>query len=413
MKPSVWDRRRIFTAVFFALLSLFALTRLEPFYRQAFSGFAWDFAINRTAAHGLLAEVSPYDRAALHQLAIAQIPDQNSEKLFNGRFTSFVGLPSTAMFHLPFTAMSFDSSVLWYRVSALLAMLLSVFLVGCSVQKMQRVATWLTGFSCLLLWYATSFSLRLGQVDAWVMLSLAATIFALSRKQWVWAGLALSFAVILKISPVWLLLYCVLKKQWRVLVGAIGAAIIFLLAVLPTHSGDFYQFFAEVLPALGDSPIHPQNQSLAAAMARLFSADNTPWSFAVGVGAWKFVGLALAVTVLLLRYIDEKRVQAITAAGCGVALLCALMAGPLTWDHYLAWAIIPVMLLAARIHSWQYLVLFVILIPMYFSVPYPNADAVAAHAVWRVLTTVQIISLSIVSVWLAVMTPSVEDRNTE
>jgi di/tricarboxylate transporter len=76
MKPSVWDRRRIFTVVFFTLLSLFALTRLEPFYRQAFSGFAWDFAINRTAAHGLLAEVSPYDRAALHQLAIAQITDQ-------------------------------------------------------------------------------------------------------------------------------------------------------------------------------------------------------------------------------------------------------------------------------------------------------------------------------------------------
>jgi hypothetical protein len=413
MKPSVWDRRRIFTVVFFTLLSLFALTRLEPFYRQAFSGFAWDFAINRTAAHGLLAEVSPYDRAALHQLAIAQIPDQNSEKLFNGRFTSFVGLPSTAMFHLPFTAMSFDSSVLWYRVSALLAMLLSVFLVGCAVHKTQRAAAWLTGLLCLLLWHAVSFSLRLGQVDAWVLLSLATTIFALSRKQWAWAGVALSFAVILKISPVWLLLYCVLKKQWRVLGGFSIAAALFLALILPTHRSDFYQFFATVLPSLGDSPIHPQNQSLAAAMARLFSADNTPWSFAVGVGAWKFVGLALAVTVLLLRYIDEKRVQAITAAGCGVALLCALMAGPLTWDHYLAWAIIPVMLLAARIHSWQYLVLFVILIPMYFSVPYPNADAVAAHAVWRVLTTVQIISLSIVSVWLAVMTPSVEDRNTE
>jgi hypothetical protein len=413
MKPSVWDRRRIFTVVFFTLLSLFALTRLEPFYRQAFSGFAWDFAINRTAAHGLLAEVSPYDRAALHQLAIAQIPDQNSEKLFNGRFTSFVGLPSTAMFHLPFTAMSFDSSVLWYRVSALLAMLLSVFLVGCAVHKTQRAAAWLTGLLCLLLWHAVSFSLRLGQVDAWVLLSLATTIFALSRKQWAWAGVALSFAVILKISPVWLLLYCVLKKQWRVLGGFSIAAALFLALILPTHRSDFYQFFATVLPSLGDSPIHPQNQSLAAAMARLFSADNTPWSFAVGVGAWKFVGLALAVTVLLLRYIDEKRVQAITAAGCGVALLCALMAGPLTWDHYLAWSIIPVMLLAARIHSWQYLVLFVILIPMYFSVPYPNADAVAAHAVWRVLTTVQIISLSIVSVWLAVMTPSVEDRNTE
>jgi hypothetical protein len=147
MKPSVWDRRRIFTAVFFALLSLFALTRLEPFYRQAFSGFAWDFAINRTAAQGLLEGISPYDRAALHQLAVEQITDNNSAKLFNGRFTSFVGLPSTAFFHIPFAALSFESSVLWYRVSALLAMLLSVFLVGCSVHKTcSALPTWLTGF---------------------------------------------------------------------------------------------------------------------------------------------------------------------------------------------------------------------------------------------------------------------------
>jgi ABC-type uncharacterized transport system permease subunit len=73
--------------------------------------------------------------------------------------------------------------------------------VGCAVHKTQRAAAWLTGLLCLLLWHAVSFSLRLGQVDAWVLLSLATTIFALSRKQWAWAGVALSFAVILKISP--------------------------------------------------------------------------------------------------------------------------------------------------------------------------------------------------------------------
>lgn len=402
MKPSVWDRRRIFTAVFFALLSLFALTRFEPFYRQAFSGFAWDFAINRTAAQGLLADVSPYDRAALHQLAIAQIPDQNSEKLFNGRFTSFVGLPSTAMFHLPFTAMSFDSSVLWYRVSALLAMLLGVFLVGCAVHKTQRAAAWLTGLLCLLLWHAVSFSLRLGQVDAWVLLSLATAIFALSRKQWVWAGMALSFAVILKISPVWLLLYCALKKQWQVLAGFSVAAALFLLLILPTHSSDFYQFFATVLPSLGDSPIHPQNQSLAAALARLLSADSNLLSFAVGVGWWKFVGVVFAAVLLLLRCACERGNQPITLAGSGVAVLCALIAGPLTWDHYLAWSIIPVMLLAACIQSWQYVFLLLILLPLYFAVPYPKPDEVAAHAVWRVLTMTQVISITVVAVWLAV-----------
>jgi hypothetical protein len=78
-------------------------------------------------------------------------PINNSEKLFNGRFTSFVGLPSTAIFHMPFAALSFDNSVLWYRGSALLAMLLSVFLVGCAVHKNSAPPTWLTGFSVFVI----------------------------------------------------------------------------------------------------------------------------------------------------------------------------------------------------------------------------------------------------------------------
>ena len=403
MQPSVRDRRRIFTAVFFALLSLLALSRADYFYNQAFGGFAWDFAINRTAAQGWQAGVSLYDRAVLHQLAVEQIADNNSAKLFNGRFTSFVGLPTTAMLHLPFIATSFENSVLWYRVSTLLAMLLSVFLVGCAVPQAQRAVVWLTGFSCLLLWHAVSFSLRLGQVDAWVMLSLAATVFAVSRAKWAWAGVALSFAVLLKISPAWLLVYFACKKQWRLLFGAAWMVVGLGLSALPSRGHDLYQFFTVVLPSLGDSPIHPQNQSLAAALARLFSADNTPWSFALGIGAWKWLGVALAAAVLLLRCVHERAQQCVSLEGVGVAILCALIAGPLTWDHYLAWGIIPVMLLAARLHGWQYLLLLAVLSPMYFAVPYPNADAVAAHAEWRLLVSIQIVVVAVVAVWFAML----------
>ena len=404
MKPSVWDRRRTFTVVFFTLLFLFALTRLDHFYNQSFSGFAWDFAINRTAAQGLLEGISPYDRAALHQLAVEQITDNNSAKLFNGRFTSFVGLPSTAFFHIPFAALSFENSVLWYRGSALLAMLLSVFLVGCAVPQAQRVVAWLTGVSCLLWWHAVSFSLRLGQVDAWVMLSLAATVFALSREKWAWAGLALSFAVLLKISPAWLLVYFACKKQWRLLFGTAWVVVGLGLSELPSHGRDLYQFFTVVLPSLGDSPIHPQNQALGAALARLFSADNMPWSFALGIGAWKWAGVALAASLLLLRCVRERAEPRVSLEGVGVAILCALIAGPLSWDDYLEWGIIPVMLLVARLHGWQYLLLLAVLSPMYFAVPYPNADTVAAHAEWRVLVMVQVAAMVVVAAWLAMKT---------
>lgn len=414
MKPSLRNNRRVFGVIFFTLLSLLALSRVGHFYSQAFSGFAWDFAINRTAAQGMRNGVSLYDRAALHQLAVDHIEDKNSEKLFNGRFTSFVGLPTTAMLHLPFTLMPFESSVLWYRVCSALAMLLSIFLVGCAVPKTQRCVAWLIGFFCLLLWNACAFSLRLGQVDAWVMLSLAATVLALSREKWVWAGLAVSFAVVLKISPAWLLVYCLIKKPWRFLFAAAACvATSLLLSAWPSHGGDLYQFFAVVLPSLGDSPIHPQNQSLGAGLARLFTADNNVLSFAIGVGEWKFVGIAVAAVLLVIRCARERNTQDVSLAGVGVAILCALIAGPLTWDHYIAWAIIPVMLLAVRISGWHWLVLLAVLLPMCFPVPYPKSDEVAAHAVWRVLVMAQMVSVVVIAAWLALLSFVVEKQNIE
>ena len=411
MKPSIRNNRRVFGVIFFTLLSLLALSRAGHFYGQAFGGFAWDFAINRTAAQGMLNNVSLYDRAALHQLAIDHIADKNSEKLFNGRFTSFVGLPTTAMLQLPFTLMSFESSVLWYRVCAVLVMLLSVFLVGCAVPPAQRCVAWLTGFSCLLLWNACSFSLKLGQVDAWVMLSLAATVLALSREKWTWAGLAVSLAVVLKISPAWLLVYCLIKRQWRFLFSASVCVVMsLLLSAWLSADNDLYRFFSVVLPSLGDSPIHPQNQSLGAGLARLFAVDNNLLSFATGIGGWKFVGIAVAAALLVIRCAREHNMQCVSLEGVGVVILCALIAGPLTWDHYIAWAIIPVVLLAARISGWQWLALLVVLLPMCFPVPYPKPDEVATNAVWRVLVMAQTVSALVIAAWLAVLSPAAENR---
>lgn len=414
MKPSVRNNRRVFRVIFFTLLSLLALSRAGHFYQQAFGGFAWDFAINRTAAQGMLNGVSLYDRAALHQLAIDHIADQNSEKLFNGRFTSFVGLPTTAMLHLPFALMSFENSARWYRVCSALAMLLSVFLVGCAVPPAQRGMAWLTGLFCLLLWNACSFSLRLGQVDAWVMLSVAATVLAINRKKWVWAGLAVSLAVVLKISPAWLLVYCLIKRQWQCLFSASVCVVMsLLLSAWLSADDDVYRFFSVILPSLGDSPIHPQNQSLGAGLARLFAVDNNLLSFATGIGGWKLVGIAVAAALLVIRCAREHNMQRVSLEGVGVMILCALIAGPLTWDHYIAWAIIPVVLLAARISGWQWLALIVVLLPMCFPVPYPKPDEVAAHAVWRVLVMTQTTSVIVIAAWLTLLSPAVKQQNIE
>jgi hypothetical protein len=368
------------------------------FYFKAFHGFAWDYSINWTAALALRESVSLYGREALQQLAVSHV-DNGAHPLFRGRFTSYIGLPTTAILHLPFTYMPYEISVLCYRIAALCAMLSAILLTGLALPKALRFRTWLIGMLCLLLWNAFSFSLQLGQVDAWVMLSFAVAIFAVSRSSWKWAGVAIGLAVLLKISPGWLLLYCLLKRQWSILFAACTAvAAGLLLSSIPQQGSDIWQFFTVILPSLGDSPLHVQNQSLGAFLARLTTPDPQLLSFAAGVGAWKIVGAGSALVLLLLLY-QATRYAVLEATDLSVVILLALLAGPLTWDHYLSWAVIPVMLLSARLPVGGLLLLLVLLLPLVFPVPYLKADVIAENGYLRLMTGLQTTVMLVLAVW--------------
>ncbi|NJM41048.1 MAG: hypothetical protein HC853_09865 [Anaerolineae bacterium] len=70
------------------------------------TGFAWDFAINWTAARGLLEGVSLYDWHSLQAIGITHIGPRMAD-LFQDPYTSYIGLPTTALFLLPFAPLPF------------------------------------------------------------------------------------------------------------------------------------------------------------------------------------------------------------------------------------------------------------------------------------------------------------------
>lgn len=399
MEQTGWLDNRILRTGASVLLAFFLLYRLAGFYIIAFQGFAWDFSINWTAALGLREGLSVYDRSALQQLAIQQI-DGGMQALFSGRFTSFIGLPTTALAHLPFTWLRFDDSVQCYRVLSLLGMLAAIALTGLSLPVPQQRRAWLAGLLCLLTWHAFPLSLQLGQVDAWVMLALATGVYATARQRPVLAGFAMGMAVLLKISPGWLLLYCLLQRRWRVLwAGVACVAGGLLLSLYPQHGRDLLAFFTVILPSLGDSPLHIQNQSLGAFLARLATDDVQLLSFTAGTGYWKLV--ALLVAGLLLVRLHSRSTHAPQAASdLATVILLALLAGPLTWDHYLSWAVIPVMLLAASLRGPGLLLLAGLCLPLVFRVPYLQADLLVEHGSWRWLTGLQVLAMLGLAIWM-------------
>jgi hypothetical protein len=139
------------------LLAFFMVYLAALFWFRAFHGFAWDYSINWTAAMALREGLSLYDGAALHQLAVSQIGN-GAQTLFNGRFTSFVGLPTTAILHLPFSVLPYEVSVVVYRWLALFAMLAAILLTGLALPAALRWRAWLR--ACCVYCYGTRFHFR-------------------------------------------------------------------------------------------------------------------------------------------------------------------------------------------------------------------------------------------------------------
>jgi hypothetical protein len=226
-------------------------------------GFAWDYSINWTAALGSRLGFSLYDRDALRLVGEAEVGPIMGD-LFTHQFTSYIGLPTTALALVPFTALDFTGSLLIYRTLAALAFVGGVAIAGFAAPPGARTVAWAAGGLGLLCWHSVVFSLELGQVDAWIVLCLAISVYAASRKRWALCGVGIGIATLLKVSPGLILLYGLLKRQWSLVWSAaltmLGGL---LLALVPQRGGDLVRFLVEIAPSVGDGSIHVQNRPLA------------------------------------------------------------------------------------------------------------------------------------------------------
>jgi hypothetical protein len=354
--------------------------------------FAWDYAINWTAARALREHISLYDGNALRALGVQFIGQELVEK-FNHPFTSYIGLPTTAIFLLPFTFWSFPESLFLYRVATSFAYIGGVLLISGVVPVKARPVTFIAGVACLWFWHSVTFSVQLGQLDGWIVLLLALSMVAVQRGAWRVAGVGIGLATLLKISPALLLMYGILKRQW----GYVGVAITtitlgLLVALIPQRGGDLATFVTRIAPSLSDGSIHIQNQSLGAWLARLAATNPQFLAFSIGIGYWRTIGLLIAGCLMLLVW-WKYRTTSLSATELGVVILIALLAGPITWDHYISWAIIPFMLVLPHLQGVRRSLFVAFAVLLALPVVYIAPGAIE-NAWWlRIITGTQTIAL--------------------
>lgn len=156
----------------------------------------------------------------------------------------------------------------------------------------------------------------------------------------------MGIATLLKISPVLLIVYCVLRRKLSTAITAcltIGAGLV--LAMVIGKPNDLLRFTFEVLPSLAKGTLQISNQSLVAWLARIFLPETNLLDFSIGLGGFQMLALPLALILMLLLW-SRLRNQALTSLELGLLIIIALLMGPITWGHYTSWAVIVVVYMA-------------------------------------------------------------------
>ena len=353
-----------------------------------------DLNVNWIAAQRLVDGQPLYDRAASHEEAVRLLGPE-MRKQDDCLFCGYVGPPVTALLHVPFLALGHDAGVMWFRIVAVLGMVGALVLTARVLPSGSRAPAALLGVGALLVSFPFANTIDVGQGNEFVMLGLAAGIWGVMHRRGAVAGIGLGVATILKVSPVLLIVYLLVRGERRPAIWAAATALVLsVTAALVGRPLEFWNWLRDVAPEIGRGSLHVWNQAGVGWLARLTASGHANLAVQRTLPQfWSLLAYALAGSTMmcLWRY---RRNHPIAPLELGVLVLVALLVGPLSWEHYFVWAFIPfvlcfdVELWAGRTRADVAVLLTALAFATYLlSVPVQSLWSVSDAAPWRAALT--------------------------
>ncbi len=215
----------------------------------------------------------------------------------------------------------------WLHVVALVA--------ACALMPVPTTVR-LAAFGVAALSLAVTRDIVLGNVSVFLLLPLAAAWRWLERPLGsIAAAIAMSVRPMLGVLLVWQLL----RRQWRAVAWTLGAGFVLILATLPFVGVEGYVDYLTVLRNLSEVTGVEFNWDLGSV---LLSQGTGEAVTKLGLAA----GYALAVVAIVLSLRRDREV------GFMVTITASLLLSPLLWDHYLAMLVLPAAFMASRGRPW-------------------------------------------------------------
>jgi hypothetical protein len=338
-----------------------------------------DFKQEYMLARAVLDRTNPY--VSEKELAARYIPESVDYAL-PSLHPPAVALLAAPLGFLPYRAAA--TAWLLFEMSLLLLLAVMVTSTGRSLRFGRgAIAAW----CILLLWRPVIEELAFGQLGLPLAALLGGSWFAMQSGRRRLAGVFLGAAVAVKLFPVVIALYLLVKGRWSTVVSAgITASLLTVLAGAAVGVDGVVSYVGELQAGTPFLPAE-HNCSIYGAVLRIFTGGLLiqPLIDAPAVGkvlAPLAMVVVWAVTAWVIWRSDDPRLE----LAAGIASL--VVAGPLSWRHYQVLLIWPLFTLGQRLreNGWPradtLLLLFGVLIP---SIPGRAAMMLPIEAAWSML----------------------------
>ncbi|MCS6883171.1 MAG: glycosyltransferase family 87 protein [Oscillochloridaceae bacterium] len=187
-------------------------------------------------------------------------------------------------------------------------------------------------------------NLAIGQINSLMLFGLVLFVLGHIERRLAWAGdVALAAVLLIKLTPVVLLLWPLARGDWRRLARVTLGVVVLSLPALALYGTAPWLAFAQLLPDLLEGvPRNPYNQALTAVLTGLTAPGSAAERAAAWLGRAFSLGLLATWAAICWRRRGANDGGAILA--CGVAI--HTVSSSLLWYHHLVFLALPLAWLA-------------------------------------------------------------------
>jgi len=180
-------------------------------------------------------------------------------------------------------------------------------------------------------------TLRYGQIDIVIALLCSICYWCLLRNRDDAAGWLIALMTTMKLYPIVLLGYIILRRRWRGVRGVVVGMVVFnLIGVAVIGWADYVTFVRDVMPIIGGTTAYVENQTIYAFVARLVAPSYPLAPFYDG--DWTAVASVLALVIIALSAVvtmrDVPADSSLAALQYGFFVMVMALAIPVAWVGY-------------------------------------------------------------------------------